>query len=133
MFAGDLALLRREKKQKGSDIVFTSSRNLIRLRNLSGLLLLFGAFFALSPVTPVALADTWPSRVITIIVPFDPGGSTDVPARLIAKDLSERLVQPVIVENKAGAGGITGTISAAKANPDGYTFLLTASGPAVYN
>ncbi len=83
MVVSDLALLRREKKaKKGSDIVFTI------LRGLYGLFLFLGALCIASSVTTAARAETWPSRVVTIIVPFDPGGSTDVPARLIAKDLS---------------------------------------------
>lgn len=72
--------------------------------------------------------DAWPSRQITFIVPYPPGGPTDLMARLIATPLAKRLNVPVIVENKAGAGGNIGTAQVARAKPDGYTILLAASG-----
>lgn len=74
-----------------------------------------------------AQAQTWPSRPIKLIVGFAAGGSTDVTARLIAQALSERLGQQVIVENRGGAGGNIGADAVAKAEPDGYTLLLTTS------
>jgi tripartite-type tricarboxylate transporter receptor subunit TctC len=73
--------------------------------------------------TSVAWADSYPSRPITLIVSFEPGGSTDISARAIAQELSIRLKQPVVVENKGGAGGRIGTRVAALAKPDGYTLL----------
>lgn len=72
--------------------------------------------------------DAWPSRPITFVVPYPPGGPTDLMARLIATPLAQRLKVPVIVENKAGASGNIGTSQVAKAKPDGYTLLLAASG-----
>ncbi|TDR90499.1 tripartite tricarboxylate transporter substrate binding protein [Enterovirga rhinocerotis] len=69
----------------------------------------------------------WPSRPIKLVVGFAAGGSTDVTARLIAQALSERLGQQVIVENRGGAGGNIGADAVAKAEPDGYTLLLTTS------
>jgi tripartite-type tricarboxylate transporter receptor subunit TctC len=76
----------------------------------------------------VAQAQTdWPARQVTIIVPFAPGGSTDVVARMLAQRLSEMWKQTVVVENRAGAGGNIGAAAVAKAAPDGHT-LLMASG-----
>lgn len=73
-------------------------------------------------------ADTaWPQRNVRIVVPFPAGGSTDVTARLIADKLSARLGQPFVVDNRSGAGGITGTDAVAKAAPDGHTLLLSLS------
>ena len=69
-------------------------------------------------------ADQWPSRPITIIVPYAPGGGPDVTARLFAEALSPRLGQPVVVENHSGAGGLVGVDYAAAAKPDGYTLFL---------
>jgi tripartite-type tricarboxylate transporter receptor subunit TctC len=71
-----------------------------------------------------AAAQTFPSRTITMVVPFAAGGSTDVVARIIAQKVSEGLGQQVIVENVAGAGGSTGAARVAKAEPDGYTILM---------
>jgi tripartite-type tricarboxylate transporter receptor subunit TctC len=76
-------------------------------------------------------ADAWPDKTITLVSPYAPGGTTDVLARLLASRLHDKLGQTVIVENRAGAGGNIGTNYVAKAKPDGYTFLLAASGPIV--
>lgn len=69
-------------------------------------------------------AEPWPTRAVTIVVPYAPGGAPDVVARLLAEQLSPRLGQPVVVENHAGAGGLVGADYAAAANPDGYTLFL---------
>lgn len=87
---------------------------------------LAAAFAALAAATlaPPALAQAWPSKPLHIIVPYPPGGSSDIIARAISKPLSEALKQPVIVENKPGANGNTGTDFVAKSAPDGYTMVL---------
>lgn len=72
--------------------------------------------------------ETWPNRAMTFVVPYPPGGPTDLMARLIAKPLAERLKVPVVVENKAGASGNIGSMQVVKAKPDGHTILLAASG-----
>jgi tripartite-type tricarboxylate transporter receptor subunit TctC len=94
-----------------------------RLRSLAVLsLVLFG--FGSAPVA----ADSYPSRTVTIVVPYPAGGSVDGVARIIAQKLTEALGQGFIVENRAGGvGGIVGASYVARANPDGYTLMLTAS------
>jgi tripartite-type tricarboxylate transporter receptor subunit TctC len=75
--------------------------------------------------------EAWPSRTITMVVPFPPGGQGDLAARPIAEALRERLGQSVIVENKGGGGGKTGNAAVARAEPDGHTLLMTLSSLAV--
>ena len=75
-------------------------------------------------LAPAALAQAWPSKPVHIIVPYPPGGSSDIIARAISKPLQDALKQPVIVENKPGANGNTGTDFVAKSAPDGYTLVL---------
>jgi tripartite-type tricarboxylate transporter receptor subunit TctC len=75
-------------------------------------------------------AQPWPARTITIVVGFAPGGNIDGVARSIAPALSEALGQPVVIENRPGAGGNIGSALVAKANPDGYTLLLMSKGHA---
>ena len=76
-------------------------------------------------VTTTAFGQSYPSRPITLIVPYAAGGSVDAVARIVAPRLSERLGQNVVIENVAGAGGIVGTQRAARAAPDGYTLLFS--------
>ena len=80
-----------------------------------------------------ALADAYPSKSITLVVPFAPGASADGIARLVGKELSQALGQPVVIENKAGAGGALGLIAVAKSAPDGYTIGLGATGAIAVN
>jgi tripartite-type tricarboxylate transporter receptor subunit TctC len=86
---------------------------------------------ALAFAASQASAQNYPSRSITVVVPFPAGGSADTLARLIGAKLSESLGQAVVVENKPGAGGNLGTDAVAKAAPDGYTLLLTPSSIAI--
>lgn len=74
-----------------------------------------------------ALAQAWPAHAIKFIVPFPPGGGTDITARLVAANLADVLGQPVVVENRGGAGGMIGSEAVAKAEPDGYTIGIATS------
>ncbi len=94
--------------------------------------LLIAALFALSYALSAA-AQTWPAKPVHIIVPFPPGSSPDLIARMLTDKLAQALAQPVIVENKPGAGGNLGTGLVAKAAPDGYTLALSIPGPLAVN
>jgi tripartite-type tricarboxylate transporter receptor subunit TctC len=88
--------------------------------------------------TPVALAQSYPTKSIRLICPFPPGGAVDIASRAIANELSKTIGQQVVVENKPGAGGNIGGAEAARAAPDGYTIFMTTSGinainPALYS
>jgi tripartite-type tricarboxylate transporter receptor subunit TctC len=73
-------------------------------------------------------AQSWPSRPVTILVPFAAGGGNDVLARLLAQRMSAALGQPFVIENRPGAGGTLGARAVAKAAPDGYTLMVGHSG-----
>ena len=90
-------------------------------------------FFAAAVSVGSAVAAEYPTRTIRLICPYAAGGLTDILARMLAKRLSERLGQPVVVENRTGAGGILGVEAAAKAAPDGYTIALFSQGLASVN
>ncbi|MBI2319103.1 MAG: tripartite tricarboxylate transporter substrate binding protein [Betaproteobacteria bacterium] len=79
----------------------------------------------------LAMAQSYPARPITLIVPFPPGGPTDTSARLIAKALAERLKQAVVIDNRAGAGGTLGIVAAAKAAADGHTLVWAGTSFAI--
>jgi tripartite-type tricarboxylate transporter receptor subunit TctC len=86
------------------------------------------AALAVAAAAPFAAAQSdYPSKPIRFIVPYPPGGGTDVIARIVQNEMSKGLGQPVVIENRGGAGGAVGTELAAKAAPDGYTFLFTLS------
>lgn len=84
------------------------------------------ATLAMGCLASIASAQTWPSKPVTLVVPFPPGGSSDSLARAITTPLSQSLGQPVIVESKPGAGATVGADFVAKAKPDGYTLLMGA-------
>ena len=75
-----------------------------------------------------ALAQTWPDHAIRLVVPFPAGGPTDIIARVVGQAMTEALGQPVVIDNRGGAGGVTGTDKVARAAPDGYTLALTSAG-----
>lgn len=91
------------------------------------------AVAALLCATAAIAADAWPTRPITLVVPGAAGGSTDIPARLLALKLGERLGQPVIVDNRPGAGGSIGASQVARAQPDGHTVLVGNTGSNAIN
>ena len=94
------------------------------MRLLTALLLLFST---------LALAQDYPARPIRMIIPLPPGSTPDIVGRTLASRLSEAWKQPVVVENKPGAGGNIGTAEAARAAPDGYTLLISINGPIAVN
>src|SRR5215475_8397715 len=81
---------------------------------------------ALVLTSPNVRAQTYPARPITLIVPFAAGGSNDMIARVIGKKLSETWGEPVVIDNRGGAGGVIGSSAVAAAQPDGYTLLLVS-------
>lgn len=90
---------------------------------------LFLALISLGLTTSLAKAEDWPARPVTFVVPFAAGGITDTVARRMATVMTEKLGQPVVVENRPGAGGIVGTESVANAKADGYTIIYSSGGP----
>jgi tripartite-type tricarboxylate transporter receptor subunit TctC len=97
---------------------------------------LLGAAMALAISLSTAVAQSWPSRPIKAIIPFGAGSSTDVVPRIVFEQLAAQLGQPIVVENRAGAGGSVGVNTVAKAEPDGYTLLAHSNAytvaPAIY-
>jgi tripartite-type tricarboxylate transporter receptor subunit TctC len=99
--------------------------------------LLLVAIFCSIALPGNALAQAWPAKPIRLMVPFPPGGSTDIVARIVAQKLSERLGQSIVIENRGGAGGTIGTALIAKAAPDGYNLTVASTSthvvaPSVY-
>ena len=99
-------------------------------------LLLSGAALAAPALPQLASAQQWPARPIRAIVPFTPGSTIDIIGRIVLEPLSAALGQPIVIENRGGAGGTIGTALVAKAEPDGHTILIHASAhsaaPAAY-
>lgn len=98
--------------------------------------LILAAGVAVLPVLPVlstAHAQGFPTKPISLIIPFPPGGPTDAMARTLAAEIRDQLGQPVIVENRAGAGGNIGADFVARAEPDGHTLMFGTSGPLAIN
>jgi tripartite-type tricarboxylate transporter receptor subunit TctC len=92
------------------------------------------AFVAIASFASVATAQTkWPEKPVTVVVPFAAGGNTDVMARIFSEHLGKRLGQQFVVENKAGAGGVTGLNGVTKSAPDGYTIAVGTSGGLAIN
>ncbi len=81
----------------------------------------------------IAVAQTWPTRPITLVIPFAPGGGVDASARIQAQYLSELLGQPIVAENMGAAAGMVGSARVAKAEPDGTIFLIGNTGTHAYN
>lgn len=99
----------------------------------AGLRALAAAVLTATASVAAAQAPEYPGKPIRIVVPYPPGGTTDIITRVLAKGMSETWKQPVLVENRGGASGIIGTEIVAKAPGDGYTLLSTGSGPHVVN
>jgi tripartite-type tricarboxylate transporter receptor subunit TctC len=87
----------------------------------------------LAAVSTVSFAQAYPTKPVTIIVPWPPGGPSDIAARPMAKALTDEMKQTFIIDNRGGAGGNIGSAMVAKAAPDGYTLLITSSAPIVIN
>src|SRR2546423_1161346 len=100
---------------------FTSAAHAGRRHARHAIATLASAFIAASLAAASAWAQTWPERSITLIVPFAPGGASDVSSRIMAEVMSKRLGQTIVIENVAGAGGATGSLRGKNAKPDGYT------------
>ncbi|MDG0854090.1 tripartite tricarboxylate transporter substrate binding protein [Roseateles puraquae] len=90
--------------------------------------ILVAGLLALASAAPQAQEAGWPSKPLHFIVPFGPGGANDIVARTVAEATAKQLGQPIIIENKPGAGSMIGATYVAKAAPDGYTFLTPAAG-----
>lgn len=89
--------------------------------------------FAAATLSASAFAQSWPNSTVTVVVPWPPGGPSDIAARPIAKRLTEDLKQPFVIDNRGGGGGNIGSAAVARSKPDGNTLLITSSAPIVIN
>src|SRR6185436_15077874 len=107
----------------------------MRMTTMNSRRLLLGAGLALAVLftSGMAGAQTYPSRAITVIIPFAGGSASDVVSRIMFDKMSKSMGQPIIVENRPGAGGNSGTQAAARAAADGYTLVGAGSGPIAAN
>jgi tripartite-type tricarboxylate transporter receptor subunit TctC len=119
----NLTPFRQEIEMKPSQLMTHKRKTLVGV----ALLMLVGL------CTSVQAQTAWPNKAIRIVVPYAPGGANDILARVVAEKLAPALGQPVLVENKPGAGAAVGTELVVKSPPDGYTLLMAASGPIVFN
>jgi tripartite-type tricarboxylate transporter receptor subunit TctC len=88
---------------------------------------LLTGFFVVAAADQLAAATDYPTRPVTLVVPFAPGGGTEFLARMLAQRLEQRLGKPFVIENRPGAGGVTGALSVARGAPDGHTMLMAPS------
>src|SRR5262252_230152 len=95
------------------------------------MLLVLFAVAVFGDVVSPATAQTWPERPVTMVIPFPPGGGTDLLGRIVAKGLTEVLHQQVVVENVGGAGGMLGSARVVKSAPDGYTMVIGTTADAI--
>src|SRR6267378_4098499 len=110
---------------KGGVVAFPSSSRRGGAKRRGGV----AALLLAALIATAAHAQTYPSRPVRLIVPFPPGGSTDILSRALGQKLAEGLGQPVLIDNRPGAGGSIGSEAAAKAAPDGYTLVMGQLGP----
>jgi tripartite-type tricarboxylate transporter receptor subunit TctC len=103
----------------------------MRLLSGKGKSLVFA--FAASVLSLSAFAENWPSGTVTVVVPWPPGGPSDIAARPLGKGLTEGLGKPFVIDNRAGGGGNIGTAAVVRSKPDGNTLLVTSSAPIVIN
>jgi len=99
------------------------------MRHANRLFTILAAALAVAAISPPTQAQPFPSRPIKLVVPYPPGGSTDILARLLAERLTIALGQPMVVENRVGATGVVGAEAVARSRTDGYTMLMGAGGP----